>query len=367
MRARVTPTPTRRARAECWWDQLILDVLVCNAFGIWLGARFLKWWQIRVRLPLSPLCHGARAPSPTCCAQPYDWHSWKDLRTTWDMACRTVRQFTTPGTRRRRRCARLATIATRRCAERWTEIDWAESPTISRYVAVTVAAGCLMLQARVHARARGAVAARSASPVLARPQALNAFFLKTILWVPPGQFVSDSAAAARRLTRAPVHRELAQQLAAHAVVPHGAPLHPPGAPRELVTAPHRRSPCDGTPRRSSCSAPTRSASASVSPALLPSVAGADGRSRALAGSQAWVCAAILITELLVILKLGRGEFSKEMPERVAAGARRSRACLTRAHAPGCRCAGLALFGVAWLVFSAALVLRIKSRGHEKSH
>ena len=23
--------------AECWWDTLILDVLLCNGLGIWIG------------------------------------------------------------------------------------------------------------------------------------------------------------------------------------------------------------------------------------------------------------------------------------------------------------------------------------------
>nr|XP_006823665.1 PREDICTED: phosphatidylserine synthase 1-like [Saccoglossus kowalevskii] len=41
--------------AECWWDQLILDILICNGLGIWIGMvickklemRSFKWESIR--------------------------------------------------------------------------------------------------------------------------------------------------------------------------------------------------------------------------------------------------------------------------------------------------------------------------------
>jgi phosphatidylserine synthase 1 len=40
---------------ECWWDSIILDVIVCNGFGIWCGLaicralemREYKWVSIR--------------------------------------------------------------------------------------------------------------------------------------------------------------------------------------------------------------------------------------------------------------------------------------------------------------------------------
>ena len=32
--------------AECWWDSLFLDVLLCNAFGICLGMLICKGFQI---------------------------------------------------------------------------------------------------------------------------------------------------------------------------------------------------------------------------------------------------------------------------------------------------------------------------------
>jgi phosphatidylserine synthase 2 len=32
--------------AECWWDHIILDVLVCNALGIFLGHVFIYYFQV---------------------------------------------------------------------------------------------------------------------------------------------------------------------------------------------------------------------------------------------------------------------------------------------------------------------------------
>ena len=31
--------------AECWWDKWILDVLLCNGLGMWLGLKAVKWAQ----------------------------------------------------------------------------------------------------------------------------------------------------------------------------------------------------------------------------------------------------------------------------------------------------------------------------------
>lgn len=51
--------------AECWWDQVILDILLCNGGGIWLGmttCHFLEmrtycWASIKsVMLVFFPLC-----------------------------------------------------------------------------------------------------------------------------------------------------------------------------------------------------------------------------------------------------------------------------------------------------------------------
>ena len=33
--------------AECWWDTMILDVIVCNGFGIFVGYYWLKFWKCK--------------------------------------------------------------------------------------------------------------------------------------------------------------------------------------------------------------------------------------------------------------------------------------------------------------------------------
>lgn len=33
--------------AECWWDQVILDILLCNGGGIWLGMTICKFLEMR--------------------------------------------------------------------------------------------------------------------------------------------------------------------------------------------------------------------------------------------------------------------------------------------------------------------------------
>jgi phosphatidylserine synthase 2 len=34
---------------ECWWDHVLVDVLICNAFGIYVGGRLLERWGLQVR------------------------------------------------------------------------------------------------------------------------------------------------------------------------------------------------------------------------------------------------------------------------------------------------------------------------------
>lgn len=32
---------------ECWWDAIILDVILCNGFGIWCGLKICKILEMR--------------------------------------------------------------------------------------------------------------------------------------------------------------------------------------------------------------------------------------------------------------------------------------------------------------------------------
>ncbi|XP_075212592.1 phosphatidylserine synthase 1 homolog l(3)77CDf isoform X6 [Lycorma delicatula] len=59
---------------ECWWDALILDVLLCNGLGIWLGLKICKILEMRE----------------------YKWVSIKDIHSTTGKLKRVVLQFT-PG------------------------------------------------------------------------------------------------------------------------------------------------------------------------------------------------------------------------------------------------------------------------------
>ncbi|XP_054732607.1 phosphatidylserine synthase isoform X2 [Anastrepha obliqua] len=57
---------------ECWWDALILDVLICNGLGIWVGLKICKALEMRE----------------------YKWASIKDISTTTGKIKRVVLQFT---------------------------------------------------------------------------------------------------------------------------------------------------------------------------------------------------------------------------------------------------------------------------------
>lgn len=57
---------------ECWWDALILDVLICNGLGIWCGLKICKMLEMRE----------------------YKWASIRDISTTTGKLKRAVLQFT---------------------------------------------------------------------------------------------------------------------------------------------------------------------------------------------------------------------------------------------------------------------------------
>lgn len=57
---------------ECWWDALILDVIVCNGLGIWCGLKICKALEMRE----------------------YKWASIRDISTTTGKFKRAMLQFT---------------------------------------------------------------------------------------------------------------------------------------------------------------------------------------------------------------------------------------------------------------------------------
>nr|CAB3265261.1 phosphatidylserine synthase 1-like [Phallusia mammillata] len=56
---------------ECWWDQIFLDVLLCNGCGIWLGIQVCRFLEMRE----------------------YRWESIKDIHTTTGKLRRAAMQF----------------------------------------------------------------------------------------------------------------------------------------------------------------------------------------------------------------------------------------------------------------------------------
>ncbi|XP_036193689.1 phosphatidylserine synthase 1 isoform X9 [Myotis myotis] len=58
--------------AECWWDQVVLDILLCNGGGIWLGMVVCRFLEMRT----------------------YHWASFRDIHTTTGKIKRAVLQFT---------------------------------------------------------------------------------------------------------------------------------------------------------------------------------------------------------------------------------------------------------------------------------
>ncbi|XP_078481243.1 phosphatidylserine synthase 1-like [Ciona intestinalis] len=56
---------------ECWWDQVILDVIICNGMGIWVGMKVCGFLEMRE----------------------YRWESIKDIHTTSGKLQRAAMQF----------------------------------------------------------------------------------------------------------------------------------------------------------------------------------------------------------------------------------------------------------------------------------
>lgn len=79
---------------ECWWDAFILDVLVCNGLGIWVGLKIVKILEMRE----------------------YKWASIRNISSTSGKLKRAVLQFT---------------------PESWTAVRWLDpNSTYMRFIAV---------------------------------------------------------------------------------------------------------------------------------------------------------------------------------------------------------------------------------------
>ena len=81
--------------AECWWDHWLLDVLICNWLGIWLGMRIIDWLRMK----------------------PYNWRDIQDIPTITGKVKRSVAQFTPYS---------------------WTDFNWAATKSLKGYLIVLV-------------------------------------------------------------------------------------------------------------------------------------------------------------------------------------------------------------------------------------
>ena len=59
---------------ECWWDNIFLDVLICNGLGIWVGMRVCHYFEMRE----------------------HHWESFKNISSKTGRVKRVLLQFT-PG------------------------------------------------------------------------------------------------------------------------------------------------------------------------------------------------------------------------------------------------------------------------------
>lgn len=78
---------------ECWWDALVLDILLCNGLGIYCGTKLAEYFEMRK----------------------YHWESIKDIKTAHGKLKRAVLQFT---------------------PESWIKVNWYNDAALRRILAV---------------------------------------------------------------------------------------------------------------------------------------------------------------------------------------------------------------------------------------
>ncbi|VDN01702.1 unnamed protein product [Thelazia callipaeda] len=78
---------------ECWWDAIVLDILLCNGLGIWFGIWLSRFFEMRQ----------------------FHWESIKDIKTTRGKFKRAVLQFT---------------------PESWMKVNWYNNCALRRALAI---------------------------------------------------------------------------------------------------------------------------------------------------------------------------------------------------------------------------------------
>ncbi|KAF9437662.1 hypothetical protein BGZ76_011703 [Entomortierella beljakovae] len=108
---------------ECWWDHWILDVLVCNWLGIYLGMKTCEYFEMKQ----------------------YSWQGWAEIPTLKGKMKRTMAQFT---------------------PNSWTKFEWNSTKSFKSYCTVIFLLTMFLICE------------------------LNAFYLKTLLWIPPAHIIN---------------------------------------------------------------------------------------------------------------------------------------------------------------------------------
>eukprot|EP01134_Creolimax_fragrantissima_P002928 CFRG2928T1 len=78
---------------ECWWDQILYDVVLCNGVGMYIGWRLCRWLEMRA----------------------YHWHGVQSIPTLKGKTERAILQFT---------------------PKSWTKVEWGMFSSMKRYGAV---------------------------------------------------------------------------------------------------------------------------------------------------------------------------------------------------------------------------------------
>ncbi|CAK4082484.1 unnamed protein product [Aphanomyces euteiches] len=183
---------------ECWWDQILLDVLICNAAGIWIGMRICRYFEMKK----------------------YNWVGWRAIPTVTGRAQRMVAQFTPAN---------------------WLAYDWKMFRSASRFWQVMFMVFTLSIMM------------------------LNSFFLKTVLWVP--------ASNSLNVVRLSIWYSAGSYAIAeyYVFMTYSVPTEPTRVPAKKL------------------------------------------------GPRAWLGLGVVVTEIAIILKHGRGMFTEPFPPLVKLG------------------------------------------------
>ncbi|KAF9998716.1 hypothetical protein BGZ79_007622 [Entomortierella chlamydospora] len=172
---------------ECWWDHWILDVLVCNWLGIYLGIKTCEYFEMKQ----------------------YSWQGFADIPTFKGKMRRTMAQFT---------------------PKSWTKFEWNSTKNFKTYATVIFILTMFLICE------------------------LDAFYLKSLLWLPPAHPVNIVRIFSYFMFGIPGVREIYQY------------LHDANCKR--------------------------------------------------IGPQAWLLISSIATELLIVFKFGNGEFPNPAPKSV---------------------------------------------------